>query len=63
MIGDKYSDIEFGKKAGLKTILVLTGYGQKEFMENRNNWEFIPDLIVKDLAVAANVILELGERI
>ena len=27
MIGDKSADVECGKRAGLKTILVLTGYG------------------------------------
>lgn len=29
LIGDRETDIEAGKKAGLRSILVLTGYGQK----------------------------------
>jgi len=28
MVGDKISDVEFGKKAGCKSILLLTGYGK-----------------------------------
>lgn len=30
LVGDKASDIEAGYRAGCKTILVLTGYGEKE---------------------------------
>ncbi len=63
MIGDKYSDIEFGKKAGLKTILVLSGHGKREFRENRNDWKFLPDLIVKNISIAVNVILKIGDKI
>lgn len=33
-IGDKNSDVLAGKNAGLKTILVLTGYGQTEDKEH-----------------------------
>lgn len=56
MIGDKYQDIEFGKNAGLKTILVQTGYGKTEFMVNRKNWLVQPDYIVPDLKSAVDVI-------
>lgn len=63
MIGDKYSDIEFGKKAGLKTILVLTGNGEAEFRDRRNDWQYKPDIIVKDLSVAANIITKYGDRL
>ena len=56
MIGDKYTDIAFGKKAGLITILVFTGFGKKEFLNDRNNWEYQPDFVVKDLLIAANLI-------
>ena len=30
MIGDKAADVECGKRAGTKTILVLTGYGAEQ---------------------------------
>ncbi len=55
MIGDKISDIEAGKKAGCKTILVLTGYGQK-MMEDRTGWKVEPDLIKRDLYEAIRSI-------
>jgi len=63
MIGDRYTDIVFGKKAGLKTILVLTGDGRKEFLENRRNWEYKPDFIVENLLVAAKFIKEMGNKL
>ncbi|MBN1948644.1 MAG: HAD family hydrolase [Candidatus Cloacimonetes bacterium] len=62
MIGDKYTDIEFGKKAGLRTILVLSGNGSTEFRNDRESWEYHPDFIVKDLLQASNLILSLEEK-
>lgn len=59
MVGDNYSDVAFGKKAGLITILVRTGYGEKMFLENRAEWEYKPDYVVKDLWAAALLIEEL----
>jgi D-glycero-D-manno-heptose 1,7-bisphosphate phosphatase len=56
MIGDRYSDIVFGKKAGLKTILLRSGNGEKEFINDMPDWEFKPDFVVKDLLVAARLI-------
>jgi D-glycero-D-manno-heptose 1,7-bisphosphate phosphatase len=62
MIGDKLSDIEAGTAAGLKTVLVLTGYGRSEnkklkTMIKNQNQDSIPTLIGKDLLVAARKIL------
>ncbi len=59
MIGDRYSDVEFGKNAGMTSILVLSGLGKKEFLEDRKNWEKRPDYIVKDLWHAKELIKEL----
>lgn len=56
MIGDRYSDIGFGKKANLTTFLVLTGDGEKEFHENYNNWQYKPDFVVENLESAVDVI-------
>ncbi len=56
MIGDRYADIAFGKKAGLTTFLVLTGDGKKEFYKNRDSWEYKPDFIVKNLMSAVKLI-------
>ncbi|MEO7932263.1 MAG: HAD family hydrolase [Chthoniobacterales bacterium] len=49
MIGDKASDIECGKAAGLKTILVATGYGADQ--------ECQPDYRVRDVAAAVDWIV------
>jgi histidinol-phosphate phosphatase family protein len=56
MVGDRYSDIEFGKKAGLKTILLMSGNGEKEFRQDMKDWQYKPDFVVKDLIVAARLI-------
>ena len=56
MIGDRYADIAFGKKAGLTTFLVLTGDGKKEFYKNRDSWKYKPDFIVKNLMSAVKLI-------
>lgn len=56
LIGDKLSDIAAGKKAGMKTILVLTGYGKQEQIKITaiNN----PDYIAQDFLQATNWILK-----
>jgi D-glycero-D-manno-heptose 1,7-bisphosphate phosphatase len=56
MIGDRHSDIEFGKKAGLQTILLMSGNGEKEFRQDMQHWTHKPDFVVKDLTVAARLI-------
>ena len=53
-IGDKTSDIECGRNAGVRTILVQTGYGAK-MIDCRADW------IVQDLEHAAEVILGVRE--
>lgn len=49
-IGDKTSDIECGRNAGVRTILVETGYGAQE-TNSRADW------IARDLTHAAETIL------
>ena len=49
-VGDKCSDINCGKNSGLKTALVLTGYGNQE--KNKCN----PDIIVSDLLELAEFL-------
>jgi D-glycero-D-manno-heptose 1,7-bisphosphate phosphatase len=53
VIGDKETDIVFGKHLGAKTLLVLTGYGKE--VEKRG--QHGADYIVDDLREAASVIL------
>ncbi len=59
MIGDKYSDIAFGRKAGLTTILVRTGEGNIEFLQKRDGWQYKPHYIVNDLMSAVKLIEKL----
>ena len=52
VIGDHPHDIEMGKKAGCKSIYVLTGHGKKHKEELKE-----ADFIAQDLYEAANWIL------
>jgi D-glycero-D-manno-heptose 1,7-bisphosphate phosphatase len=47
-VGDKPLDIECGKNAGVRTILVQTGYGG----------DCAPDWIARDISEAAQIILD-----
>lgn len=57
MIGDKISDVEVGKRAGLTSILVLTGYGLGEWEYRRPQWRCPPDHVAADLFEAVQWIL------
>ena len=50
-IGDKDSDMQCGRSAGLKSILVHTGYGEAADAG-------AADFVVPDIATAANLIIE-----
>ncbi|MBJ7259420.1 MAG: HAD family hydrolase [Chthoniobacterales bacterium] len=50
MVGDKTSDIECGKNAGLRTVLVETGHG-------RGHLDCGADAVVPDIGFAADFIL------
>jgi len=52
MIGDKVLDIETGFNAGIKTALVLTGYGEKTAADSDKK----PDLIAENLLEAVKEI-------
>jgi D-glycero-D-manno-heptose 1,7-bisphosphate phosphatase len=49
-IGDKDSDMQCGRSAGVKTILVHTGYGQHADQE-------APDFVAQNFAAAVKVLL------
>lgn len=53
-IGDTIRDVETGKAAGLKTILVFSG---KETPGNSNNWKTLPDFTAQDLSKAVEQLL------
>lgn len=51
MVGDKTSDILAGKRAGLKTIMVSTGYGGKDGLLKAK-----PDFVVRDLGYVVRLL-------
>lgn len=53
-IGDKKIDIECGRNAGVRTILVRTGYGASETGAE-------PNWVAEDLCEAADIILAVGQ--
>ena len=56
LIGDKASDIGAGVAAGCRTVLVATGYGEKEWKSW--NQPFKPDTVVPDLRRAVEWLLQ-----
>ncbi len=57
-IGDGLADIEAGKSAGYKTILLLCGKSNAEDIEN---WQIKPDYVVRDLWEAVNLVIGEGQ--
>ena len=53
MVGDTTSDIEAGRRAGLRTILLRTGYAGQD-----GKYLFRPDYVVSDLEAAVGWILD-----
>ena len=56
MIGDSAIDIMAGKKAGCRTVLVLTGKG-KEQMTEMYDKDIFPDMVCDNILGAINMIL------
>ncbi len=57
-IGDRGADMEFGRRTGAKTILVLTGYGKGEWEYLGDQWKSKPDYVAQDLFEAVQWILK-----
>lgn len=57
MVGDRYSDIEFAHNAGVKSALVLSGYGRGEWEHQRSQWQYQPNQISDDLLEAVRQIV------
>jgi D-glycero-D-manno-heptose 1,7-bisphosphate phosphatase len=58
MVGDRYSDIELARNAGLKSAFVLSGYGRGEWEHQRASWTQQPDLVAENLLEAVNLIVK-----
>lgn len=58
MIGDRYKDMLFAEKVGLRGIMVLTGYGKGEYTYQSETWDRKPNYICENLLAAAQYIIE-----
>jgi D-glycero-D-manno-heptose 1,7-bisphosphate phosphatase len=58
LVGDRYKDIETAANAGVKGILVLTGYGRGEYDYLRHTQPVHPIHVAPDLEAAVEWILE-----
>jgi D-glycero-D-manno-heptose 1,7-bisphosphate phosphatase len=62
LVGDRYDDVQTAANAGLKGILVLTGYGRGEYEYLAPTQKVQPVYVAADLLEAANWILrDLGK--
>jgi len=57
MVGDRYSDVELARNAGINSIFVMSGYGRGEWEHQRPNWTDKPDLVAEDLWEAVRLIV------
>ncbi len=58
MVGDRVRDLKAGWASGTRSILVLSGYGASELNEIMDNKRDMPDHVARDLAGAADWILD-----
>src|SRR6266496_3015812 len=57
MIGDRYSDIQLARNAGVNSAFVMSGYGLGEWEHQRHAWEHQPDVVAKNLLQAVDAII------
>jgi D-glycero-D-manno-heptose 1,7-bisphosphate phosphatase len=62
MVGDKWSDVELGQRAGARTILVRTGFAADDPGNVRPDHVRDPNFIARDLATAVEWILKNNGR-
>ncbi len=64
IIGDRYNDMEAGKKVGVKGILVKTGFGQSLLQDDgpdRPTPQNKPDFVAEDILEAVQWVLKDGK--
>lgn len=57
VVGDRHSDIETAARNGLRSVLVLTGYGRGEWEYRRQKWIHQPDWVCENLLDAVKKLL------
>jgi D-glycero-D-manno-heptose 1,7-bisphosphate phosphatase len=57
VIGDRYTDVELAALHGLRSALVMTGYGRGEWEYHRQEWKHRPDWVCENLLEAVEKIL------
>ena len=55
--GDRYSDVELARNAGLRSAFVLSGYGRGEWEYQSQGWKHRPDLVCENLLEAVKSIV------
>jgi D-glycero-D-manno-heptose 1,7-bisphosphate phosphatase len=58
MAGDRYSDVELARNAGLRCAFVLSGYGRGEWEYQSDRWGHRPDLVCENLLEAVKSIVQ-----
>jgi D-glycero-D-manno-heptose 1,7-bisphosphate phosphatase len=58
MVGDRHSDVELARNAGVRPAFVLTGYGRGELEHQSHAWKHQPDLVAENLLEAVLKIVE-----
>ena len=59
MVGDRYSDIQMARNAGVRSAFVLSGYGLGEWEHQRQSWTEQPDMVAENLLqVVLNIVGE-----
>ena len=63
MVGDRYSDVELARNAGVRSAFVMSGYGLGEWEHQRASWKQEPDLIALNLLEAVEAIVSNAGKI
>lgn len=58
MVGDRYSDIELARNAGVHSSFLLSGYGRGEWTYQRAGWKLEPDMVAENLLEAVEKIVQ-----
>jgi D-glycero-D-manno-heptose 1,7-bisphosphate phosphatase len=63
VVGDRYRDIQMGHNAGVRSALVLTGFGRGEWNNDRDLWKQQPEIVCEDVLEAVQSIIDLRKQL